>query len=318
MLHLLTYWINRHKYNILNPFADFYLDLVLLALFFLFYFMCFSTKYNIQFKTKAEFENFHEILRLTKVVNAQGLPQLTDWELAYLLRATPNLETSPRFNLPDGREGNAAELIAYELNTKCTADTVMEYFSSFHLWLNTSHPLLKDLGFPVFNLPEEKTHIYGKTYFSPGLYTAMESSKKDQYLPYKKYGMRHYGHSFSRPARKKAELEELAKAFNFYYEYFKEGSQGYDQLQDFYPRLLNTTNYKGEAVIVRGSRAGEESYFRLPIRVPHISIAALCHCLPYVECVEKRAKICDSLKFALYCKLVYYTAAHPSTVRTQG
>ena len=276
-------------------------------------------KYNIIFNTKAEYESFHKLLRLTKVVNAQGLPQLTSWELSYLLRATPNLETSPMFKLPGGGEGNAAELIAYEINNKkLTADTVMEYFSTFYLWLDTSHPLFRDLGFPVSNLPGENTHIYATTYFSPGLYTPAEKSKKELYLPYKKYGMRHYGHSFSRPASKKSELEELAKAFNFYYDYFKEGSKGYDQLESFYPDLLNTKNYKGAAAIVSGSTSGGESYWRLLIRIPHISIAALCQCLPYVECVQKREKIRDSLKYALYGKLVYYTAAHPSTVKSKS
>lgn len=278
-----------------------------------------DTKYNILFKTQAEYDRFHQLLRLTKEVNAQGLPKLTEWELSYLLRATPNLETSPMFKLPGGGEGNAAELIAYEINNKkLTADTVMEYFTTFTLWLDTSHPLFRDLGFPVSNLSGEKTHFYATNYFYPGNYTVAEESKKELYLPYKKYGMRHYGHSFSRPASKKSELEELAKAFNFYYDYFKEGSQGYDQLESFYPDLLNTTNYKGEAAIVPGSTSGGESYWRLVIGIPHISIAALCQCLPYVECVQKREKIRDSLKYALYAKLVYYTGAHHSTVKSKS
>ena len=275
-----------------------------------------DTKYNILFKTQAEYDSFHQLLRLTKEVNAQGLPKLTEWELSYLRCATPNLETSPMFKLPGGGEGNAAELIAYEINhKKLTAERVMEYFNTFTVWLDTSHPLFRDLGFPVSNLSGEKTHFYATNYIYPGNYTVAEESKKELYLPYKKYGVRHYGQSFSRPSSKRSELEELAKAFNFYYDYFKEGSQGYDQLKYFYPELLNTTNYKDEAAIVM---SGRESYCRLVIGISHILMAALCQCLPYVDCVEKREKICDSLKYALYVKLVYYTGAHPSTVKRKS
>jgi hypothetical protein len=171
---------------------------------------------------------------------------------------------------------------------------------------NSCNAKFRDLGFPVSNLHGEKTHIYATTYFSPGRYRSAEESKKELYLPYKKYGMRHYGHSFNRPSSKKSELQELWKAFNvyyhyfnFYYDYFKEGSQGYYHLKSFYPDLLNTKNYKGEATIVPGSTSGGESYWRLLIRITYIFIAALCQCLLYVDFVQKREKICNSLNVLL-------------------
>ena len=129
-----------------------------------------------------------------------------------------------------------------------------------------------------------------------------------------------YGHAFTRPANQKSELEELAKAFNFYFDYFNESCEGYEKLALYYPTSLNTTNYKRKAVISRSSTSSYgESYFTLYIRVPHISIAALCQCLKYgyIEDRSKQAKICDSLKFALYCKLAYYTVVHPSTIKAQ-
>jgi len=279
--------------------------------------------YQIQFKTEAEMNNFNTLLECTKVMNKEKKPLLTDWELEYLQRATPDLSNSPMFKLPGPNgeevEVNAAQLIAYEIDKpRLSPDKLMKHCEPFYLWLDTENPLLKDLGFRDQNLDE--IHFYAKTYIVPGKYTANERKKKHIYHPYKKYEMRHYGHSFSRPESQRSELEDLAKAFNFYYDYFKKdpNSKGSQQLKSFYPKLLNTDNYGDEASIMTASKSRKKSYLRLIILVPHISIAALSQCLQYVKCEQKRAKIRDCLKFALYSKLVYYTAAAPSTVRSRS
>lgn len=247
-------------------------------------------------------EDFVQLLKLTQVFDAAEQPKLTDWEISYLLRATPDPATLAKVHLPDGTEVSPPELIAYHIDGKRGAyqEFSLATYPPYKLWIDTSNDLYSALGFPDKH-PYAKRHFYSTN----SLYTEAELAQKDTYLPYVKYQMTHYGLCFSRPAHQKAELDELAKAFSGYYQYFRPGDPGYEKLKLKYPANLNTTNYKDAPTISRSSKTQNGDFHILKIVVPHICIAATVQCLPYVKDPVKGAELRTSLKFALYCKLVY-------------
>jgi len=247
-------------------------------------------------------EDFIQLLKLTRVFDAAGQPKLTDWELDYLLRATPDPANLAKVQLPDGTEVSPPELIAYHIDAKRGADQefVLATYPPYKLWINTSNDLYSALGFPDKH-PYAKRHFYSTN----SLYTEPELAQKDTYLPYVKYQMTHYGWRVSRPSHQKHELHELAKAFSGYYQYFSPGNPGYEKLKLKYPANLNTTNYKDGPTISRSSKTQNGDFYVLKVGVPHIGIAATVQCLPYVKDPAKVNELRTSLKYALYCKLVY-------------
>lgn len=254
---------------------------------------------NIEFKTKSDYEDFCQLVKLSHTV------ELTDWEESYLARGTPAIESLPMVSHPNGQLVVGPELLAHVIDKK--PGSVMQRFNPYTLWVDTSSSLLQnDLKF------FDKSHRYVGSTHKSHFYQAKDQGKSDiWYGSYERIRMRHYGNTFSRPAHKEHELQELRKAIQPYYDYFKKGP-GKDKLSDKYPKHLNTdpTKYADEAPISINSK----DYRILTIVPAHVSISMLVQTLPFIKNPTKKKEIRAALKFALFCKLVYFKVENANKV----
>lgn len=217
------------------------------------------------------------------------LPPLNPTDQEYLERATPTPEElfipETYFGQPNSNGLTIPQLLAHELDRK--ERTIMQTTTPYSIWANPNDATLQKAKF--FDLANE--------YVWPAELTEAEQTK-DTY-PYKKYNVRHYFITFSRPAHSESQLKEIKSWLQPYYDYFYYG-RGRQQLQHYYPERLNINRYKEPSIYGQGNQTRI-----LRIMPAHISIAFLTQAHPLMINKANQEEIKKALKYALYCDKLF-------------